>query len=144
VDSNQLDIALAIPLVKLIIRNEPGIPTSNDADIWRTVFELIIRTNSPTHRLPSSRPSSIRHYDPARLSRGGLNRHIMRSTNELLRNSQDAFTIILEGSTNDTLRKRTSRTTQGISIKSPEPNMQKITGAVGRNLHFKILFSNGL
>ena len=48
VDSNQLDIASAIPLVELIVRNEPGTPTSNDADIWRTVFELIARTNSPT------------------------------------------------------------------------------------------------
>ncbi|PMD49861.1 uncharacterized protein K444DRAFT_284673 [Hyaloscypha bicolor E] len=47
VDSNQLDIVLAIPLVELIIRNEPGIPTSNNTDIWHTIFELIIRTNSP-------------------------------------------------------------------------------------------------
>ncbi|KAF2802994.1 uncharacterized protein BDZ99DRAFT_503654 [Mytilinidion resinicola] len=48
VHSNQLDIALAIPLVELIVRNEPGTPTSNDADIWRTVFELIARTHPPT------------------------------------------------------------------------------------------------
>jgi hypothetical protein len=48
VDSNQLDIASAIPLVELIVRNEPGTPTSNDADIWRTVFELIARTSSST------------------------------------------------------------------------------------------------
>ncbi|MCJ1360408.1 MAG: hypothetical protein MMC33_010413, partial [Icmadophila ericetorum] len=48
VDSNQLDIASAIPLVELIVRNEPGTPTSNDADIWRTVYELIARTSSST------------------------------------------------------------------------------------------------
>ncbi len=48
VDSNQLDIASAIPLVELIVSNEPGTPTSNDADVWRTVFELIARTSSST------------------------------------------------------------------------------------------------
>ncbi|KAG0131312.1 hypothetical protein HOY82DRAFT_578732 [Tuber indicum] len=46
VDSNQLDIASAIPLVELIVRNEPGTPTSNDGDIWRTVFGLIARMSS--------------------------------------------------------------------------------------------------
>ncbi|KAG9227980.1 hypothetical protein BJ875DRAFT_413422, partial [Amylocarpus encephaloides] len=44
----RLDIVLAIPLVELIVRNEPSTPTSNDADIWRIVFKLITRTNSPT------------------------------------------------------------------------------------------------
>ncbi|KAG9230390.1 hypothetical protein BJ875DRAFT_487995 [Amylocarpus encephaloides] len=48
VDANQVNIASCIPLVELIVRNGPGTPTSNDADIWRTVFELIARTNSPT------------------------------------------------------------------------------------------------
>ena len=44
VDSNQLDITLAIPLVEQIVRNEPGVPIWNDADIWHAVFELIART----------------------------------------------------------------------------------------------------
>ncbi|PQE24972.1 serine threonine- kinase Sgk2 protein [Rutstroemia sp. NJR-2017a BVV2] len=48
VDSNQLDIALAIPLVDHIVRNEPDTPTWNDADIWHTVFELVARTNPIT------------------------------------------------------------------------------------------------
>jgi hypothetical protein len=48
VDANQVNIALSIPLVELIARNEPGTPTPNDADIWHTVFELIARSNSPT------------------------------------------------------------------------------------------------
>jgi hypothetical protein len=38
VDSNQLDITLAIPLVKQIAGNER---TWNDANIWGTVFESV-------------------------------------------------------------------------------------------------------
>ncbi|KAH7378858.1 hypothetical protein BKA64DRAFT_686820 [Cadophora sp. MPI-SDFR-AT-0126] len=34
--------------MKLIIRNEPSTPTSNNANIWRTVFELISRISSST------------------------------------------------------------------------------------------------
>jgi hypothetical protein len=48
VDANQLDIALAIPLVEQIVRNEPDVPTWNDADIWHAVFELVARTNPIT------------------------------------------------------------------------------------------------
>ncbi|TVY14769.1 hypothetical protein LARI1_G008252 [Lachnellula arida] len=48
VDANRVNTASSIPLVELIVRNEPGTPTSDDADIWRTVFELIAHTNSPT------------------------------------------------------------------------------------------------
>jgi hypothetical protein len=48
VDSNQLDITLAIPLVEQIVRNEPDAPTWNDADIWHAVFELVARTNPAT------------------------------------------------------------------------------------------------
>jgi hypothetical protein len=38
VDSNQLDITLAIPLVKQIAGNER---TWNDANIWGAVFESV-------------------------------------------------------------------------------------------------------
>lgn len=48
VDSNQLDIASAIPLVEQIVRNEPDVSTWNDADIWHAVFELVARTNPAT------------------------------------------------------------------------------------------------
>ncbi|KAM3066402.1 hypothetical protein ACMFMG_012092 [Clarireedia jacksonii] len=48
VDSNQLDITLAIPLVDHIVKNELDAPTWNDADIWHTVFELVARTNPIT------------------------------------------------------------------------------------------------
>ena len=48
VDSNQLDIASAIPLVDHIVRNEPDTPTWNDADIWLAVFELVARTTPVT------------------------------------------------------------------------------------------------
>jgi len=48
VDSNQLDIASAIPLVEQIVRNEPDASTWNDADIWHVVFELVARTNPAT------------------------------------------------------------------------------------------------
>jgi hypothetical protein len=41
VDANLVNIASFVPLVELIVRNKPGAPTSNDADIWRTVFELV-------------------------------------------------------------------------------------------------------
>jgi len=44
VDADQVNIALSIPIVELVVRNEPGTPTWNDADIWRTVFELIAGT----------------------------------------------------------------------------------------------------
>ena len=44
VDANMVNIASFIPLVELTVRNEPGAPTSNDADIWRTVFELVAGT----------------------------------------------------------------------------------------------------
>ena len=44
-DSNQLDIALAIPLVKKIVGNER---TWSDANIWRTVFELVAQTTPVT------------------------------------------------------------------------------------------------
>jgi hypothetical protein len=47
-DSNQLDIALTIPLVDYIVRNKPDVPTWNDADIWHAVFELVARTNPVT------------------------------------------------------------------------------------------------
>ncbi|KAG0133809.1 hypothetical protein HOY82DRAFT_639657 [Tuber indicum] len=39
---------LAILFKRLIVRNEPGTPTLNDTDIWRTVFELIVRMSSST------------------------------------------------------------------------------------------------
>jgi len=48
VDSNQLDIASAIPLVEQIVSNQPNAPTWNDADIWHAVFELVARTNHIT------------------------------------------------------------------------------------------------
>jgi len=48
VDSNQLDSALAIPLVEEIVRNEPDTPTWNNADIWLAVFDLVARTTSVT------------------------------------------------------------------------------------------------
>jgi hypothetical protein len=48
VDTNQLDIALAIPLVEQIVRNESNMLTWNDVDIWYVVFELIVQTNSLT------------------------------------------------------------------------------------------------
>jgi len=48
VDSNQLDIVSAIPLVEQIVRNEPDAPTWNDLDIWHAVFELVVRTNPTT------------------------------------------------------------------------------------------------
>lgn len=48
VGSNQLDIALAIPLVDHIISDEPDAPTWSDADIWHTVFELVAQTNPTT------------------------------------------------------------------------------------------------
>lgn len=44
-DSNQLDIASAIPLVEQIVRDEPDTSTWNDADIWHVVLELVARTN---------------------------------------------------------------------------------------------------
>lgn len=47
-DSNQLDVASAIPLVEQIVRNEPDTSTWNDADIWHVVFELVARTNPTT------------------------------------------------------------------------------------------------
>ncbi|KFY70718.1 hypothetical protein V498_10253, partial [Pseudogymnoascus sp. VKM F-4517 (FW-2822)] len=37
-DSNQLDSALAIPLVERIVRNEHDATTWNDVDIWLAVF----------------------------------------------------------------------------------------------------------
>jgi hypothetical protein len=48
VDANQLDIVPAIPLVEQIVRNEPDVPTWNNADIWHAVFELVARTNPIT------------------------------------------------------------------------------------------------
>ena len=48
VDSNQLDLASAIPLVEQAVKNEPDAPTSNDVDIWQAVFELVARTNPAT------------------------------------------------------------------------------------------------
>jgi hypothetical protein len=48
VDSNQLDIASAIPLVDHTVRNEPDTPTWNDADIWLAVFALVARTTPVT------------------------------------------------------------------------------------------------
>ena len=48
VDSNQLDIASAIPLVEQIVGNGHDAPTWNDADVWCTVFELVARSNPIT------------------------------------------------------------------------------------------------
>jgi len=48
VDSNQLDVAFAIPLVEQIVGNKPDAPTCDDVDIWRTVVELVARTNPAT------------------------------------------------------------------------------------------------
>merc|ERR1712225_122179 len=48
IDSNQLDLASAIPLVEQVVKNEPDAPTSNDVDIWQAVFELVARTNPAT------------------------------------------------------------------------------------------------
>jgi hypothetical protein len=48
VDSNQLNIASAIPLVDHIVRNEPDTLTWNDADIWLIMFELLARTTPVT------------------------------------------------------------------------------------------------
>ena len=48
VDANLVNIASSIPLVELIVRNEPGAPTSNDANIWRTVFELVAESTPVT------------------------------------------------------------------------------------------------
>jgi hypothetical protein len=48
VDANLVNIVSFIPLVELIVRNEPGAPASNDADIWVAVFELVARTVSVT------------------------------------------------------------------------------------------------
>ncbi|KAF8846692.1 hypothetical protein BDZ45DRAFT_719281 [Acephala macrosclerotiorum] len=47
-DSNQLDSALAIPLIEQIVGNEPDALTWNDADIWLAVFELVVRTTPAT------------------------------------------------------------------------------------------------
>ena len=48
VDASLVNIAPSIPLVELIVRNEPGAPTPNDTDIWRTVFELVAETTPVT------------------------------------------------------------------------------------------------
>ncbi|KAH9205216.1 hypothetical protein DL95DRAFT_528943 [Leptodontidium sp. 2 PMI_412] len=48
VDSNQLDLASAIPLVEQVVKIEPDAPTSNDVDIWQAVFELVAQTNPAT------------------------------------------------------------------------------------------------
>jgi hypothetical protein len=48
VDADLVNIASSIPLVELIVKNEPGAPTSNNADIWRTVFELVAGTTAVT------------------------------------------------------------------------------------------------
>ncbi|KAL5318088.1 hypothetical protein ACEPPN_015192 [Leptodophora sp. 'Broadleaf-Isolate-01'] len=65
VDSNQLDIASAIPLVEQVVKNEPDAPTSNDVDIWQTVFELVARTNPAT---PPTAFSKILFDTPLRSS----------------------------------------------------------------------------
>ena len=43
-----------------------------------------------------------------------------------------------EASTSDTLRASPGQTTRGISMKSREPSMLNVAGAVGQNLHFKV------
>lgn len=73
-------------------------------------------------------------------SQKGLNKNTMRSTNESSGNLRDASTTMLEDSMIGTLKKRTGRTVRGISTKSPEPNMQKITGAVGRDCASRSFF----
>jgi hypothetical protein len=69
VNANQVNIALSIPLVKVIARNEPCTLTSNNADIWRIMFELITRTNSPT--LPTAFEKAV--FDTPLRSRAVIN-----------------------------------------------------------------------
>jgi hypothetical protein len=143
-DADLVNIASSIPLVELIVKNEPGAPTSNDADIWRTVFELVAGQLLSRLQLPSRKLSSIRRFDPALLLRRGLSRHTTRLTSESARSSQGESSIMLEGSLNDTLRGRHGRTKWGISTKSREPSIQRAAGADGQSLHFKVHFLSGL
>ncbi len=64
-------------------------------------------------------------------------------TSEYSRNSPGISTMILEASTSDTSKRSSGQAGQGIYMKSREPNMQRVSGAGGQSLHFKVLFLNG-
>jgi hypothetical protein len=53
VDSNELDVASAIPLVEQIIRNQPSSEVWNDASIWDAVFEFVAQ------KIPVTPPNSL-------------------------------------------------------------------------------------
>ncbi|CAM6004313.1 unnamed protein product [Sphagnum balticum] len=57
VDSNQLEIASAIPLVRCMVRNGSDGPTWSDADLWQKVFAFI------THTTAASRPTTYEKAD---------------------------------------------------------------------------------
>ena len=67
VDANLVNIVSFIPLAEVIVRNEPGAPASNDADIWVAVFELVAR-NSFCHAPDCLRESRLRHATTIQLS----------------------------------------------------------------------------
>lgn len=85
VDSNQLDIASAIPLVEQIVRNEPDTLTWNDADIWHAVFELVARTNPATP--PTAFEKAV--FDTPLRSSSASQRGIEQTHDEVDHNSID-------------------------------------------------------
>jgi len=68
---------------------------------------------------------------------------MMRLTSGYLRNSQAVSTTMLEASTSATSKERLGRTTRGIYTKSREPDIQKVAGAGGQSLQFKVCFLSG-
>ena len=108
-DSNQLDIALAIPPVKQIVGNER---TWNDANIWGAVFELIAQTSPITP--PTAFENAV--LETQLRSSSVSQRRIERTHDEVdqSRNSPGESTTMSEASTSDISKGRSGRTMRGI------------------------------
>jgi hypothetical protein len=142
VDSNELDVASVIPLVEQFVRNEPDAHAWLDLSIWLAVFELVAQTNLITP--PIAFEKAV--FDTPLRSSSASQKGIEQTHDEVDRRIAEELIGRVYENVGEFyeryFKEKDWSNNAGISTKSPEPNMQKLARAVGRNLHFKVLFSN--
>jgi hypothetical protein len=143
VDAGRVDIALSIPLVERIVGNEPDAPTWNDTDIWHAVFELASRANiitSPTIFAKATLDTPLR---PSSASQSGIEqthdevgqRILEELTGRVFYDVGGFYERYFEGK---------SWTNNARDIyECQEPSIQRVTGAGGQSLQYKVPFLSG-
>jgi hypothetical protein len=144
VDAGQVDIASSMPLVEQIVRNKPGAPTWNDADIWHAVFELVARANLTTPPTTFAKAVFDTPLRSSSASQGGVEQTHDEVDQRILEELTGRVYYNVGGFCERYFEGSRGQTTRETSTKIREPNIQRVARAGGQILYPKALFLSSL